>query len=58
MEAVEDRVRSIVEKDWKEAATEVLAERQRTGNGDVCPLPTAVFVLQLILVVLEQLFMI
>jgi len=35
MEAVEDRVRSIVEKDWKQAAAEVLAERQRTGNGDL-----------------------
>jgi hypothetical protein len=38
MEAVEDRVRSIVEKDWKQAAIELLAERQKTGNGEVCPL--------------------
>lgn len=38
MKAVEDRLQSIVEKDWKQAATELLAERQRTGNGEVRPL--------------------
>jgi hypothetical protein len=35
MVSVEDRLRTILEKDWKQAATELLAERKRTGVGEV-----------------------